>query len=64
MAPVGAMSADQSVKAGFDCLNRIYRFDEDPHLDHGTSLGVLGTSGETCCDNDAVAILVDDVTVW
>jgi hypothetical protein len=41
MPTVRAMPADQSVKAAFDCLNRILSFDENPNLNHGTSLGVF-----------------------
>jgi hypothetical protein len=36
-----AMTADQSVKAAFDCLNRILSFDKDPNLNHVACFGVL-----------------------
>jgi bacterioferritin (cytochrome b1) len=35
------MTADESVKAAFDCLNRILGFDENPNLNHVSSFGVF-----------------------
>ena len=63
MPTVRAMSADQSVKAAFDSLNRIDRLDQDPYLDHGTSLGVPRTNSETVGNDYSVRVLVNDVTV-
>ena len=57
------MSANEMIQSGFDCVDWVYRFDQDPDLDHVASLGVLGTSGETGGDNYTIRVLVEDVTV-
>jgi hypothetical protein len=40
MPTVWAMSADQSVKSAFDCLNRVGVTDENPNLNHVARFGV------------------------
>ena len=60
---VRAMSADEMVQSGFDCVDWIGVTDEDPDLDHVACFGVLGTGVETRCDDDTIRVLVEDVTV-
>ena len=64
MPTVRAMSADEMVQSGFDCVDWIGVTDEDPDLDHVACFGVFRTSGETRCDNDTGLVLVDNVSVW
>ena len=34
MPTVRAMSANEMIQSGFDCVDWVYRFDQDPDLDH------------------------------
>ncbi len=58
ISTVGTVAAYKVIQSGFDRLNRVDGFDQDPDLDHVASLGVTRTGGEPGCDDDTVRVLM------
>ena len=63
MTTVSAIAADNAVKTGLDGGHRVFRFAEDPHLEHVAGFPVVGCMGEARGDGHPGVILMEDESV-
>jgi hypothetical protein len=63
MTPMHAIAANNPVQAGSNRGNRIFRFAENPHLDHVSGFPVIGGGGEAGRDDHTVGVLVENEAV-
>jgi len=63
MTPMHAIAANNPVQAGSNRGHGVFRFAENPHLDHVSGFPVIGGGLETGCDDHAIAIFVENKSV-
>ena len=63
VATVSAIAADETVKSGFNRGHGIFRFAENPHLEHVTRFPVFGGIGKARGDDDAMGVLMKNKAV-
>ena len=63
MTTVAAIAADNAIKSGSDRGDRIFRFAENPHLDHVSGFSIVGRGGEAGGDDNPQGVLVKNESV-
>ena len=63
VATVSAVAADEAIKAGFDRGHRVFRFAQNPDLDHVSGFPVVARVLKPGGDDHTGVILVEDVAV-
>ena len=63
MTTVATISTDEAIQAGSDCGHRIFRFTQNPHLEHVARFPVVGRGFKTSRDDHPLGVLVENVAV-
>jgi hypothetical protein len=63
VAPVNAVAADKTVKAGFNRFGRGNGFNQDPDLDHVARFPIVRGMSKARGDDNPQGVLVEDETV-
>ena len=63
MTTVATIAADNAVKSGSDGGHRVFRFAQDPHLDHVAGFPIVARGGEAGGDGHPLGVFVEEKAI-